>query len=197
MSRTRPVLGSLLRFFLLYGLLMAPWPGVRDFYRDRFVGGSGFAFGLVVSRKTVAIGPNDPHVGAQDTVVEVRHPKRGPLQLKINSGEVAYLPTAILISLIVASPMSKRRRLGALVAGLVLVNVFILLRLAVMMQYVATLPMPGNPSDPVSLWIKTVSAAAIFVGVGPGFSCIVAVMIWVIVLVRKEDLEMLLPAKAA
>ena len=93
--------------------------------------------------------------------------------------------------------MSNRRRIGALVEGLVVVNVFILLRLAVMMQHVATLPIPDNPSDPVSLWIKTVSAAVIFVGVGPGFSCIVAVMIWVIVLVRKKDLEIVLPSKAA
>lgn len=139
------------RFFLIlllcYAALMAPWPGLQRGYAYLFreVGNVVFARfwftpdGSVRFRDLEAIKPGDLPPGAPsidatvtfDTVMELRS-QRAPGKigfLRTSSRYLGYVPTVVLLALILATPLRRRRKGAALIAGALLIHAFIALRL--------------------------------------------------------------------
>lgn len=201
MSKRRPVLGFLIRFLLLYTLLMIPWPGVREAYRSVFIGGARSFVTLCSSGDPVSIEPIDKERHPEDTMLVIEDQTGASALLRINSGEVAYFPTALAITLILSTPSSWIQKGRGLLAGLLLINGFIVVRLALMVWYthsylVVQVAARLTPSPP-TWWTKTFQnstfAAGIqFIGVGHGLACIVAVLIWILVMLRHLDLNLFL-----
>ncbi len=140
MSKTRPsapswLPRSLLLFAGLFVLLVIPWPGFDEFYGAYFRGLST----LFLSRDNPdEIVRFERSVVTHDfTTVETRMTLGNPrsadaqgnlhvVQTSLNARSIGWIPTALTVALIVASPVPWRRKIGALVAGLVAVHLLIL-----------------------------------------------------------------------
>lgn len=143
---------AIVRFFLLvlvFGAVLLPrWPGVGDAYAVYFraLGNVAFArFGFwphatVSFRDPAAIKPGDlppgieapPAIGVRDTVMVLENRRvLGALGfLRTSSLDIGYAPTAMFIVLVLASPGTWRRKGKALALGLVMVQLFVVLRLS-------------------------------------------------------------------
>jgi hypothetical protein len=115
-------------------------------------------------------------------------------QLKAGSFDVntryrGYIPTVLLISLVLASPVPWKRRLFALIAGLILITAFIMLKqwihLVFICQQIEWLKMDDFSARQKSItefvylnYINTI---------GP--SLFVTVVVWLVVTFRIDDLK--------
>lgn len=192
MLSSRHVVRFLVRFLLVYVLLMLPWPGVADGYRVLFINGWRVLIVSFASAGSSGIESYDDAQHDTDSRLWVQNRRSDArVQVDIDSRQTGYLPTVVTLSLILATPTPWRRRGRALCWGLTLVHVFVGLRLAALVLYGAHRPLPdGMDADP-TLTAATVGAAVTLFGVGHGVSYIVPVVIWVLVSVRRGDLAML------
>ncbi len=143
MKSGKSIPGFLILFFGVYVLLMMPWPGLRTAYRDKLVGGANVVYSIAPKCDGMKALPFDKP-GHKDTVVL----RPDTLYIGVNTGEVGYLPTALLLSLIVATPVSWKRRLIGLIGGFVLVNGFILMRFVVLALHLSSMAIPGPDAAP-------------------------------------------------
>ncbi len=193
MLRNKPIAGFLIRFVLVYAVLMAPWPGVKSVYQSAFSSGWSFVFGTITSPETVRLAPLESADRMADTTLFVRHRHvPGIVNMTINCRQTAYLPTAVAMALLLATPIPWPRRVKALCWGLALVHLFIGLRLVVMLLYGAYRDVsPPDYADP-GIWVKTVAATVLFVGTGQALSYIGPIFIWLVVALRRDDLTRIL-----
>lgn len=132
MFKGRSALAFLVRFVIVFTLLMAPWPGLREAYAACFRAGGNVllgAFGAHGSVRFLPLSTPDPE---HDTELILRDRRTGKtVHLAGDSRLYGYLPTGFVLSLILATPMGRSRRVKALILGMALVNVYVILRLAV------------------------------------------------------------------
>src|ERR1700679_1962961 len=120
-------------FALVYGVLIVPWPGWNATY--------GSALRLLC-RSTLGVNNENsivtfraaPKGRPLDTEIVIADPRRldstgsGPgLVLGLDSRGVGWVPTALLAALVLSTPVPWRRRLAALLAGELAVNLYVLL----------------------------------------------------------------------
>ena len=186
-----------------YALLMAPWPGVQRAYGRLFQGGGNIVFarfwfwseGTVVFHDIDSLQPGDlpPGVGtiradaARDTVMVLRKarvPQVG--HLTTSSRYIGYSPTAMLVALVLATPIPWRRRGIAMLWGMALVHAFIALRLTL------TLAANGFAADkgyalfsPGAFWSGVLGRAETLLSDDPSVSFVVPMMIWFVVIGRR------------
>ena len=188
MSPRRLIIGFLACFVVAYGLLMAPWPGVHETYRDLFSAGGEAVFRLIGPTGGVRLLSHDGGDPAA-TTIQVTHQEIGAeVSMGINSRQVGYLPTAVLVALVVATPLPWIRRLGNLAGGLLAVHAFIGVRLWTMILYGAYRDISSAALSDPTLWDKTVAAVVLFVGVGQPISYIVPILIWALLSFLGTDL---------
>ncbi len=188
MFRSRPILGFAVRFLLVYGVLMGLWPVVRGAYRELFRTGGDSFFGSLCS---VRFEPE----GTDDTKIFVK--SRGSSKetwMKVSTRHVGYISTAAAIGLIVANPIPWSRRARALLWGLILVHGFIALRLGILIVYVMSLSGRDSLALPATLWNLSVDRGVLSISTGQAFSYIGPVVIWLLVSLRREDLDMIMSA---
>ena len=121
-------------FALYFGVLIVPWPGWNAFYGDYFraIGRAVFpeGSGRWIIRFEAARGLRPP-LETAITVAnreQVRADGRGPAKtLGLDTRSVGWVPTALTLALILASPVPWKRRGRALLWGLTLVHIFIFL----------------------------------------------------------------------
>ena len=109
--------------------------------------------------------------------------------LGYSSRYVGYLPTATLIALVIATPTPWSRRWRALFWGLVLVNGFVGVRVAIGLvvgfREVGLFVYGPFGKTVVDLAYKAVA-------VSPVTSCVVPALIWILVTFRREDFDTVL-----
>ena len=102
-----------------------------------------------------------------------------------------YLPSALLFSLIIATPIAFRRKILALIVGLTLLHLYIAFMLLVTLLF----KFHSYPTlDVVSLnsfWNSIVEFIYPVVAVNPGTSVFVVITIWIMVCFRTQDLSQL------
>ncbi len=202
------------RFFLLTGVsfavLMAPWPGLEHGYAYLFRTVSNAFFtqywfwpdGSVRFLNLRDLKPGDVAPGtpvihddrAKDTLMELRS-RRAPETvgyLRASSRYSGYETTAVLLALILATPVPWRRRGWAMFGGLLLVHLFIAMRLSL------TLAAGGFAADkvyalfhPSPFWQRVLARAEGVIADDPTVSFIVPVFIWFLVAMwgRPENQE--------
>ena len=192
-SNNKAIARFVLWFLLVYSLLMAPWPGLQNTYRTAYVGAGQFVFQTLTSPDTIRFKAPDVVEREVDTVVLVTHRgAAGWLTLGINSRQGAYLPTVVLASLILATPVPWSRRGASLLLGLVLVHLFIAVRLTIVVLSGYYLMLGPNAGTETSLWTKVVLAGVKFAATGQGLGYIVPTIIWVLVAIPREQLNRIL-----
>jgi hypothetical protein len=179
---------------IVFGLLVAPWPGWPEAYARCLRKSATAVFGSLGSKGIVRFTLNPSDDKMFDTIIYVANREQldasysGPAETRVfDSRLLAYSPTVLVIALILATGISWRRRCCALVGGLVWIHVFIAFLLGLMI--ISTVC--ANPSlglfEVSPFWQKIVSLLFKFF-VTRGDACLVtAVPIWIVVTFRRED----------
>ncbi len=127
-----------LRFALIFGLLILPWPGWNDRYGGYFRGLGEAVFTCDDGKRAVIFTPyqgaaTEPGLDTQITLANrdlLDSTGKGlTKKTELNTRSIGWVPTALTIALITATPIPWRRRIWALAGGTVLVHGFILFSL--------------------------------------------------------------------
>jgi hypothetical protein len=161
-------------------------------------------FGSFGSKAIVAFAPNPMADKAHDTIVYVANRRQaeagGEWSVKscaFNSRYLAFLPTALMIALILATEVGWLRRLGALLWGLVWVHVFISFQLGLMIL-VKLCANPQISQFQVSpFWQRIVSLFYECFVEHIGTNLAAVVPIWILVTFRRDDWVKLLGKEGA
>ncbi|MEK6677389.1 MAG: hypothetical protein AABZ47_17270 [Planctomycetota bacterium] len=178
----------------LYLALIAPWPGIGTVYLHAYRGVAGTVFQQFGSEGTLWFLPPEQEMSHIDTLIVCK--KQGVAQRYTVSRQdawtTAYLPTAKVIVLILATPISWRRRGIALFFGLCTIQLFIGFRLLTVLVHALSEPSPVQLFEPgpATLGFLNGLHEHFCVSTAPVF--LVPVLIWVLVTVRREDLQYLL-----
>jgi hypothetical protein len=194
--RAKPDLKAIAKFALLfaatYTILIIPWPGFDPMYGNYFR-----AFGAMVfsheGRQEVTFAPSVlPPAPNLDTKISLGNRDLGAndgklihVQTDFDSRSIGWVPTALTVALIVATPIPFRRRLGALAGGLVLVHAFILLTLQSWIWNNAAAVGLATYSD-FGKQIADALSYSLMDQIGASFS--IPVLIWILVTFRRQDL---------
>jgi hypothetical protein len=112
------------------------------------------------------------------------------IHLTFSSRNLAYLPTTLLMALILASPVG-RRRLWALLWGLFWIHVFNYLSIAVLVvMLLGVNPALGVMAVPPWLDKTALTLDELFLAY-PGSRCAVAVLIWILATFKRDDWRLL------
>ena len=185
MFPNRRIVRFVVAFLLLYGLLVAPWPGLKQVYAVYFRAGGNVLFESFGSRGSVRLIPANPQHDKWDTEAHLIH--RGqPTYWRVgfHSRRTGYLPTATLIALILATPIRLSRRGRALLWGIILVNGFVALRvaIAILREFPNVDLFVFSP-----FWGRVIEVTHDVVSVSTVTSCVVPALIWLLVTFRHED----------
>jgi len=184
-----------LRLLVVYGLLIAPWPGLKSGYGSLFRTCGNKLIQASGLRDMVEFRPPTVHQAAWDVEMHMKNPKtRESWHVEFRSHGWGYLPTAAIVALIVATPLAWSRRWMALIAGLVLVQLFIALRVAVLLLFGMYW---GGAIHLSEVQAKAAEIALEGFSNSPVATFIVPVVIWLLVTFRRSDLEAILPRSAA
>jgi hypothetical protein len=130
MNPRRAIVGFFVRLAVYYAALMTAWPVVKTGYGAYYRALGETCFGRFGTQAIARFEAWPQEDDVKDTIVrlenhsvpDVRIEKRMP----ISSRYTGYMPTAVVLSLLLATPLPWRRRGPALVVGLALVHVLIL-----------------------------------------------------------------------
>jgi len=201
MPPRRLVGAFLLQFVVIYGLLIFPWPGGRATYGRFFRGVAGAVFareqGLAIVRFRAAEKPPRPEID-----LEILYAQRGQIDgaghapariLGLDTRGVGWVPTALLLALMAATPLPWSRRWRALLAGVALVHGYLL---AVVACYLWNQSGGLVPVSFLPFWPSLGNfLEETFVGqMGPSF--VVPVLIWLLVVFAVERPPALLQTEA-
>ncbi len=190
----RRIAGFFILFLAFYGLLMAPWPGVRPAYAAYFRAVGTWLFGSFGAKDAVRFRPAPEGPGEWDTVVVLSNPHTGAVgTIQHDSRNMGYVPTAMLLSLVLATPFPLRRKGRTLLWGFLLVNFYVALRIALVLlrdlsQDDALCLFPLGPfGRQVLAW------AVRALVMSPGSYFAFPVFIWILVTFRRSDWRALFP----
>jgi hypothetical protein len=182
-------------FLLVFGLLMAPWPRLGRAYTRFYSMGASFLFGSIGATGTVHFEPlNDSeyylHVilinragqSADGGVVRIR--------TRHNSRHAGYMYVAFLIALIMATPVSAKRKVWALFLGIILIHGLIALKLLLRILHAFnSKPLSMFSLNPFYRRVLSITHQVFAVNVTFGF--IVCVFIWILVSFRRRDWDII------
>ncbi len=160
MLGTKPVLGFLARFVLVYGTLIAPWPGLNEAFARIYCEWNNMAFGSVLPNSSLRFEPIASPVDKLDVVLEVTNWRTPHMVLvPLSSRSPTYVQIAFLIALILSTPMIPRRKLPALLAGLLLMLLAVSVRQIIILRHAfdrtfAFFPDASMPTGTVSGTIR-------------------------------------------
>jgi len=131
------------RFVIVFGLLMAPWPGGREVIRSFFHSELRWLATWVVPRMVVRVEVlQDAAHEEIDTQVSMADPRKiqpdGSVEVSgvnLDTRSVGWIPQVMLLALIAATPMRWGERFRASVIGLLLLNGVMLLTFAAALAF--------------------------------------------------------------
>jgi len=188
--------GFVCRFAVIYGLLIVPWPGVNELYARYFTSLGQMAFFREGEKREVQFVSHTTQHGFTTLTTQMiisnrsqvdENGKVRALMVDLDTRSIGWVPTALLIALVLATPVPRPRRIGALFLGLLLVQGFILFSIQACIW---------NKSTDLALFSVTPFWKYLLDGLdytlltqmGASFS--VPVLIWLLVTFRKQDLDL-------
>jgi len=142
----------LLLFAVLFGLLGWPWPGQRQVVGAFFRMEARFALGVALPKHSFRVeSVPDPQPATLDTRVIVAdnesHGADGAkpaLTIAFDSVSLGWIPLAMFLALVVATPLLWIKRLKALVVGALVTELIVAATIAVNVSYsLATTALPA------------------------------------------------------
>jgi hypothetical protein len=189
--QAKGVIKFLCLFVLVYGLAMAPWPGLANAYARLYRAGAACLFKSFGSKGITLF------FQSKDNEQEIkmffyRRDRRGPDGLPVLLARLAhdtrghgYMPTVFLIALILATPLGWKPRGWALFWAMIIIHLVIVLRLWIWVLY-------GFGDQRLSLlvlspfWKRLLVFTVDFFLENLSFRLIVSVFIWILVCFGRE-----------
>ena len=193
MSHRNLIIGFLWRFGLIYGLLILPWPGFSDFYGASFRNVGDELFGEKDSHRVLYFESDRETRGlaALDSRIVLENPERTnetgkspAVYLGLGTRSIGWIPTALIIALVLATPIPWKRRALALLWGLLLVQLFIIASIEIYIWNEST-RVSLNVLGPFWKAIADAVEYTLITQLGASFS--VPVLIWIVVTFRSQD----------
>ena len=197
MPLAKRILKFSLGFLVTYAILIIPWPGIQEGYESFFRTGGEFLFKSFGSKGIVRMLPADDRkldirLFAGNREMVMADGNFAALEMSLSSRIMGYIPTILIFSLILASPIPWKRRLWALLWGLILVNVLIALKLLIQIFAIY------NSSEVLSLylfnpfWQKVLNFSFQHFISPPGPTVVLVLIIWILVSFNKNDTKIFL-----
>lgn len=186
---------AIARFFVLLGfsytLLMLPWLGLRPTYARLFRAGSEFVLGSFGRDGMVRFLPTNKAGDVFDSRLILGNRRTQTAAGTKLGSDVGYAPAAFLTALLVATPLSFRRRAGAWLWGMLLIHAVVGLNLFLYITYW----FGSNPEIATfslsEFWQETLAELTRLVLFAPFFSLVIPTFIWILVTFRSEDIAMI------
>lgn len=188
----RVFMGFLWRFALLYGVLIAPWPGFNENYGRCFRRVGEWVFAREEGLRLVHFEPVPAPLcrGLDTRILLARRDQldahgSGPVRyLELDTRGVGWVPTALIVALIIATPVPWRRRGGALVAGFLAVQAFVVFSVA---DYIWNHSAEMGLVVHGSAWKRVVAGLEETLITQMGASFVVPVLLWLLITLRRHD----------
>ena len=185
--RRNPITRFLCRLLVLYTLLALPWPGLSNAYGHYFRAICRLVFTADDAQRQLSFetpGENSPRPNDTRIAIvnkQLMHPDgSGPVRnLDLNFG---WQSMALLVALILATPISWSRRRWALLWGLFAIHVFLLL--------FVSLCIFGESAEISLVTLSPFWKAAIAgsrAALASQLNLAVPILIWILVTFRRED----------
>ena len=180
---------------LVFGLLMAPWPGLRAAYASLFRVVNEISFSLFwrggdVHFERHAV-PSEP----ADTYVRVVEDGGASWYTLVDSWGAGWLPTAVFLALVLATPIPRPRRLRALLFGALLVHLYVASMMWINLLEGLTRHAARCASTQHGAWLgaawwhEFLATTLVVFRLDPSVFVAVPVLVWLLVSVRRSDLE--------
>ncbi len=185
----RLIAGFLVRVIVLYGVLMAPWPGLSEGYAAFYRGCAGVFLSSFPGGGVVRFEPLSPPDGVRDTQIVCS--KRGSqvvASMPTGSRYGGRAPTALLVALVLATPIPWSRRCLGLFFGLLLVNIYVGWRISLNLLDFYTAPHSLALYEIGPFFKPVLSATKEFVAGGITGAYFPPIFIWILVSLRRTDL---------
>ncbi len=196
MGKIKPILFFAARWFLIYGLLILPWPGMKPLYAAYFQ-----KLGQIVWAKNIrclTLDFQQLHDPAHrwpanfDTAIIMSRSELteddGNDQrylLTVDAWQMGWVPTAFFIALTLATPASWSRRRKALSWGILWMQVFVLMTLEIFIWNESTRLYPSS----LALFGKSLANRLEELALSPvGPSFLAATLTWITVTFRWQEL---------
>ena len=197
MLRNKPILWFFVRLCLLYGLLIIPWPGFNEAYGRYFSELGNIVFDRDDGKRIVRFEAEDVHHGVTSLNAKVTLGNRdlmdatghGPAHaVDFDTRSIGWVPTALTMALILATPVPWKRRLMAFGFGFLLIHLFILFSIQTWIW---------NESTELSLVDVNQFGKMLIDGLEyttitqMGISFFAPILIWLLVTFRRSDMALL------
>ena len=197
-SELKPVLRFLGWFVIIYALLIIPWPRSRDYYGSYLR--SIATFILVENNGQRILRFEEVPAAKRNHTLDTRITVANREQLDANgsgravmldfdSHGIGWVPTAMLIALIAATPISWSRRTWSLIWGLLALHALILLSIQVYIWNQSDTTSGLNLIQLSPFWKTIISGLEETLVTQLGASFVLPVLIWIFVTFRAEDLR--------
>lgn len=180
-------------FMIAYGLMIAPWPGWNKCYGDYFQSFGNCFLSEQNEVRTLRFQAGDE--GRLDTKIVIIAANSldasGNLHaqiLALDSRSVGWIPTALLLALVLGTPLRIKRRLLALIVGLIAVHGYILFTLWIYIVNESSHANASGPQDAFAFLAAIGDVLETTLVSQLGASIIAPVIIWFLVSFRKKDL---------
>ncbi|OQY29140.1 MAG: hypothetical protein B6244_04705 [Candidatus Cloacimonetes bacterium 4572_55] len=136
----KPIIIFIIKVSAIYILLMIPWPGLTEGYTHLYRGVGNVIFHSLWNEGVVEFTeiPTD-NLEDQDTMIILQKRAQPGDNRPRSRGKIfsssrynTYVPTILVIALILAAPLPLPRKMGALLIGIFAVNCFALFKLWVL-----------------------------------------------------------------
>lgn len=191
MLPTKPIAKFFLRLVIIYMLLVAPWPGVREAYSSAYRWAASAVFGQFGASGGADFEPISKPFKNNDTEINTYNLRTGrPIALNYHDTRLTgYLLTAETLALILATPLAWSRKWKALLWGLVLVHLVIMFRITLLLLFNFTADSPNAVYHPAPFWRTFFQKAHTVVNIPPSFSFVAPIFIWIVATFRRQDLQ--------
>ena len=196
MISTKKILLSVAVFIVLYTLLLLPQLKINRLYAEYFCSVGNFLFedfprgGFVNLKTQTEKGGNDIALILSRADWMEGTKIKGVTANKA-SDRIGYLITAFFVALTLATPISWKRKLIAVVVGIVIVTTFVKLKMYIIILTSYTLVdwfgLYQEPTEKarIQFWYEHFAASATY-----GYSFVVVV--WLALVLRKKDWKLLI-----
>ena len=198
MTNSKTSMIFFLRAALIYLLLVTPWPGVRDWFGDVFRAAGQEVLGRVGGDGVTNFEAYEDKNGEFDTRIwlanrtYVRGDGKAPaMDMYVDSHGSTWLPLSLVCALVLATPVSWRRRLVGLGIGLAATAAFCVFRVWISMLWNYQQGVDAKihlfKDAPVTDYLLETLDTIMLNPYGPSFA--VAVVVWLAVMFRWSEIR--------
>ncbi len=183
----RQIVSFFARLLAVYGLFVIAWPGIQGACTVVFCAGGNLVFRSLIPGGSVRFHPLPDTGDKLDTRIHLTN-KRSQAMAKISaySRRFAYLQSALLVSLVLATPLPWRRRLWTLLCGLILLNVVIACNMLIGLLRAFASRVGLLNLTPA--WDKVLQVAYELAFINVASLWPLPVLVWILVSFRRADL---------